>query len=180
MIRTGHKFKELDQNAKSELLHQLDQSWRMVHRIDDGEERYHLGWLLRMIETLAVRDRCKMIMIDPWNELEHLPEPGESLTNYISYALQQIRQIAERLEVHILVVAHPKKMHSKTDIPNGYDIADSAAFANKPSLGFTIHNNDEGLFLSTWKVRETLEYGFEKGIKQLKFDGQKMTYFAGY
>lgn len=183
LIRTGQMYKSLSPQEQADLLFSLDKSWRMVHRVDDDDERYHLGWLLRIIETLAVRDGCKMVMVDPWNELEHLPEPGESLTNYINFALQQIRQIAARLEIHIMVVAHPKKMHTD-EIPSGYDIADSAAFANKPALGFAIHNQKNGddsrLFLSTWKVRDTLEYGFEKGLNELGFDRQTMTYFAKY
>lgn len=178
LIRTGQKYRDLDPKSQGELLAGLDKSWRMVHRVDDDDERYHLGWLLNIIETLAVRDGCKLIFIDPWNELEHLPEPGESLTNYINFALQQIRQTAARLEVHVTVVAHPKKMNSD-EPPGGYDIADSAAFANKPALGFTIHNmkDNGGLILNTWKVRDTLEYGFEKGMNPLGFDRETMTYF---
>lgn len=179
LIRTGHKFKDLYHDAQAELVHELDKSWRMVHRVEDDDERFHLGWLIGMIETLALRDGCKMIIIDPWNELEHLPEPGESLTNYINFALQQIRQTAARLEVHIMVIAHPKKMMNDA-VPGGYDIADSAAFANKPALGFSIHNDQKQgqLFINTWKVRDTLEYGFEKGMNPINYDSMKMTYFG--
>jgi twinkle protein len=65
--------------------------------------------------------------------------------------------------------------------PVGYDISDSAAFANKPSLGFTVHQteNDEGhpiVKLITWKVRDTQLYGIEKGQTDLEFSNHAMTY----
>lgn len=132
---------------------------------------------------LAVRDQCKLIIIDPWNELEHLPAPGESLTNYINWATQQLRQWAEKLDVHIQVVAHPRKFSpdQKPRPPTGYDIADSAAFFNKPSLGLTVHQGktEDGLSVSqliTWKVRDVQLYGATKGTIDLHFDEQAMTY----
>lgn len=182
LLRTGRKYGDLHPQEQADLLFELDKSWRMVHRVDTSDERFHLGWLLGMIETLALRDNCKLIIIDPWNELEHLPEPGESLTNYINFALQQIRQTASRLEVHVNLIAHPKKMSDPTVIPDGYSVADSAAFANKPALGWTIHTippvdgNDERLVMNTWKVRDTMEYEIEKGITDLRFDKLTMKY----
>ena len=66
--------------------------------------------------------------------------------------------------------------------PTGYDIADSAAFFNKPSLGFTVHQEaDEGsgeewVRLTTWKVRDTQLYGFNKGDTRLRFYEKPMSY----
>lgn len=161
----------------------LDRHFRIVHRTYDKAEGHNLAWLQSMIYTLAVRDNCKLIIVDPWNELEHLPEPGESMTSYINFALQQIRTWAEQFDTHINLIAHPRKMPTdgKPRPPTGYDIADSAAFANKPSLGFTVHqdqNKDEEEFVSviTWKVRDTQLYGFEKGQIRLTFNPQRMSY----
>jgi twinkle protein len=137
-----------------------------------------------MIYTLAVRDQCKVIVIDPWNELEHLPEPGESLTSYINFALQQVRQWAEKYEVHICLVAHPKKLETfkgQPKAPMGYDVADSAAFFNKPALGFTVHQEKTStgtpyVQLITWKVRDAQLYGIGRGIEACAFDVETMDY----
>ena len=68
-------------------------------------------------------------------------EPGESLAN-------QLRADAGRK-------------------PLGCDIADAAAFANKPGMGWTVHmeNNDQhGEHVSTtWKVRSRQETGCRRG-----------------
>ncbi|WP_305972607.1 MULTISPECIES: hypothetical protein, partial [unclassified Mameliella] len=65
--------------------------------------------------------------------------------------------------------------------PTGYDIADSAAFFNKPSLGFTVHQeaNEDGeefVRITTWKVRDSELYGFEKGEIRLCFYPERMGY----
>lgn len=178
---TGTPWDDLNTSGRQSIADRLDHTWRIVHRTyDDGG--HTLGWLLEMIETLAVRDGCKLIIVDPWNELEHLPEPGESMTNYINFALQQVRVTAERLETHICLIAHPRKMPTdgKPRPPTGYDVADSAAFANKPSLGFTVHQEREDganvVKVITWKVRDTQLYGIDKGISDFDFCPVRMTY----
>ena len=181
-LSTGRPWDDLDAKGRQSVADRLDQQWRIVHRTyEDGG--HTLGWLLEMIETLAVRDGCKLIIVDPWNELEHLPEPGENMTSYINFALQQVRVAAERLEAHICLIAHPRKMPTdgKPRPPTGYDVADSAAFANKPSLGFTVHQEREDnganvVKLITWKVRDTQLYGIDKGISDLEFCPVRMTY----
>lgn len=156
---------------------------RIVHRRYSADIQHHLAWLRANIRTLAVRDNCKLIIIDPWSELEHLPEKGESMTAYINFALQQIRSWAEQYDTHICVIAHPRKMSTegKMKCPTGYDIADSAAFFNKPALGFSVHKDENGegeefVQIMTWKVRETQLYGFTPGNMRLRFHEQGMTY----
>lgn len=163
-----HKsWKALSEPERDKLLRDLDRRWRMVHVTDEADN--HLGWLEGMVKALAVRDRCKVIIIDPWNELEHLPEKGENMTNYINFALKVIRRWAKKLEVHIAIVAHPAKIKSegKPRPPTGYDVADSAAFFNKPGLGITVHPGDQEFQVEiiNWKTRDTMLYGIERGCK---------------
>ncbi|WP_407473506.1 bifunctional DNA primase/helicase [Sulfitobacter sp. PM12] len=187
-LHTGRKWDDLSQMQQAETAYFLDKHFRIVHRTyDDNPSGHNLGWLRDMIYTLAVRDNCKVIVVDPWNELEHMPAPGESLTNYINFALQQIRTWAEQFDTHICVIAHPRKMmtEGKPRSPTGYDIADSAAFANKPALGFSVHQEEqensvgmveEFVRVTTWKVRNTQLYGFGKASIRLSFDVEKMDY----
>jgi len=183
-LLTGVPFDDLEGNKRKGALEFMDKHFRIVHRTYDQDSGHNLGWLHSMIYTLAVRDGCKLIVIDPWNELEHMPEPGESLTNYINFALQQIRQWAEQYEVHICLIAHPKKIdthNGQPRAPMGYDVADSAAFFNKPALGFTVHQEktDTGatfVQLWTWKVRDSQLYGIYKGKQDCAFDVEAMDY----
>ena len=182
-LECGRPWASLSPAQQAEVGATLDRHFRIVHRtFEDGA--HHLQWAKDMIYTLAVRDNCKLIVLDPWNELEHLPMPGENMTSYINFALQQIRQWAEQFDTHICVIAHPRKMQTdgKPRSPTGYDIADSAAFFNKPSLGFSVHQeeDEDGLkyvSVTTWKVRDRQLYGIEPGRMNLQFNADKMTYF---
>lgn len=164
-------WRSLSDGEREKLLADLDRRWRIVTVDDDTEN--HLGWLETMVKALAIRDRCKFVIVDPWNELEHLPQPGEKMTDYINFAIKHIRRLAKKLEIHICIVAHPKKFNTdgKPRPPTGYDIADSAAFFNKPGLGLTIYaDNDEfRVQVINWKVRDALLYGCQRGRIELEF-----------
>lgn len=181
---TGKPWDSLGRQEAQDAAAVMDRHFRIVHRTYDQNSGHNLGWLRSMVYTLAVRDQCKVIVVDPWNEIEHMPEPGESLTNYINFALQQIRQWAEQFDVHICVIAHPKKIDTSKGAPRapgGYDVADSAAFFNKPSLGFTVHQEklESGAYITqlyTWKVRDTQLYSIHKGVTDTAFDIESMSY----
>jgi len=159
----------------------LDRNYRLVHRVDDAENVHGVIWMTKMIHKLAARDGCKIIVIDPWNELEHLPEKGESLTQYTNWALTKLRQLAEKYDVHICVLAHPKKMPRERSRPGGYDISDSAAWFNKPGLGLTIHCEvsevmGDHVSLTSWKVRSRQQTGCRPGKVRLEYDEASMVY----
>lgn len=181
-LECGKPWDSLGARQQAEVGLALDKRFRIVHRTYD-EGAHNLGWLREMVYALAVRDGCRMIVIDPWNELEHMPEPGENMTAYINFALQQIRVWAEQYDTHICVVAHPRKMmtEGKPRSPTGYDIADSAAFFNKPSLGFSVHQEtskegEEYVSVTNWKTRDMQLYNIDKGTIKLTFDIDAMTY----
>jgi twinkle protein len=183
LLNEGVSWDALPSIAQRELAARLDRSWRVVHRTED-DTVHRIDWLVDMIHTLAVRDGCKLIVVDPWNELEHIPAQGEPMTAYANWALGEIRRAARTFECHVALVAHPKKMDEGGRAPTGYDIADSAAFFNKPALGCTVHqrSDDAGnhyVELICWKVRETLLYGIKKGRERLSFDEAQQRY-AGF
>ena len=183
-LHTGYEWDRAPDQARQAFNDFAAGRLYMVHRTYDRNVNHNLEWLMDYIHVLAVRERCKLIIVDPWNEIEHLPEKGESLTNYINYALQQIRAWSEKLNVHVMVVAHPRKVSNDggpTKPPTGYDIADSAAFSNKPSLGLSVFNETDAdgqphLKLVTWKVRDTQLYGIERGQTDMEFNSDLMRY----
>jgi len=166
--------------ARRDALAALDRHYRLFHRIDEGEEMHGMAWLKRMIYKLAARDGCNLIVVDPWNEIEHQLEPGETMATYANFALMRLRQWADRYDIHIVLLAHPKKMEPGRK-PLGYDVADAAAFANKPGMGWTVHLEDDEahgahVSLTCWKVRNRYETGCRPGLIRLAFDERAMTY----
>ena len=175
LLSSGRDVKDMGADEAREVLAKLDQRFRVMQRESNWEGSHDMSWLKAMVRAAALEHECKFIVIDPWNELEHEPRSGESLTNYINVALAAIRQWAERYDVHIMVTAHPRKMINDDRPPVGYDIADSAAWVNKPSIGLTIHRDDT-LKLVNWKVRDRETYACSPGVTEIEFDPFKLCY----
>jgi twinkle protein len=157
----------------------LDDNYRLLHRVDRDNVGYDLEWLKGMIKGL-VREHCSFIVVDPWNELLHEPRRGENITSYVNDALAYLRQLAEKYNIHIMLIAHPRKMEGNT-MPTGYHISDSAAWVNKPDMGWTVHpdTDDQGneiVRLKCWKVRSRHETGCEPGNITLNFIPETMSY----
>lgn len=107
-----------------------------------------LDWFLKQAEYAVERYNSKIIVLDPWNELEHVPYSDQSLTEYVGMSIRKIKRFAKIMNVHVMVVAHPTKQqkdrHGNFSIPSLYDISDSAHWYNKADLGIVIHRNDMG------------------------------------
>lgn len=140
------------------------------------DEDLTLEWLLDRAEEAVIRDGIKVLVIDPWNEVEHARPKNESETEYHNRALRMLRRFAARFHVIVIVVAHPTKEVGRDGSvrpPTLYDIAGSAAWANKPDHGIIVHVPD-------YDVPETIVM-----VKKCRFNwsGKKgditFTYDAG-
>ena len=80
----------------------------------------------------------KILVIDPYNKLDHQMKRGESETQYISRFLDVLTNFARFNNMLVFLVAHPRKM-ANDEIPSLYDISGSANFYNKTDYGLTVH-----------------------------------------
>lgn len=182
-MHTGRPWDFLPKIEKDQTAALLDRNWRIMHKVEDDRRGHDMGWLRDMMHAAAVRDGCKIIVLDPWNEIEHTPAPGESMTVYLNIALAKIRQWAERFDCAVCIVAHPTKMQRESGDrprpPFGYDISDSAAWYNKAAIGVTVHQvdgDDPHTKVYNWKSKFQQKYGIGKGKITLDFDPRSMTY----
>lgn len=106
-----------------------------------------LEWLLDKMEVAVVRFGAAIIIIDPWNELEHSRQPGETETEYTGRAIRSLKRFAKAFRVHICVIAYSTKSVKDADgkykMPTLYDIAGSANWYNKCDLGVIVHRESE-------------------------------------
>jgi twinkle protein len=115
---------------------------------DDAE--FDLEWMLDKLASAVVRFDAKFCVVDPWNELDHAKPKDATTTEYVGWAIRQLKKFAKKWQVHLMVVAHPAKMlrNRDGDIPRPtlYDISDSAHWFNKPDAGLIMHpsRDDEG------------------------------------
>lgn len=100
-----------------------------------------VDFLLERAATAVFRDGMKMLLIDPWNELEHNRPMNLSLTEYVGKMIKKLKRFAKQFGVCVVVVAHPTKLAADQK-PGLYNISDSAHWANKADLGVVVHSGD--------------------------------------
>ena len=102
--------------------------------------------ILKYARILCLQSGIKGLVIDPWNEVEHLFN-GLSETQYLSHELTKIRRFARLNGIHIWIVAHPTKLQKnsqgKYDPPTMYDISGGAHWRNKADNGICVYRDFE-------------------------------------
>lgn len=91
--------------------------------------------ILNHFRDLVFQKGVNVLVIDPWNMLDHSDQRDHS---YIGKALSQITQFCQQTNTHLFLVAHPRKIEShegKYKKPTLYDISGSADFFNKAYNG---------------------------------------------
>lgn len=132
---------------------------------EDDETEADVDWLIDRAMDAYVRKGIKMLIVDPWNEVEHRRRNGESAPDYLNRAIRSFKRFARSTNVCTVIVAHPTKA-AVTNIRNGHpmtlhDISDGSAWANKAELGVTLARLEDpetgqpsnGTLLSVAKVK---------------------------
>jgi twinkle protein len=113
---------------------------------DEGEDMT-LSWMLERFAAARQRFGATINVIDPWNEVSIIDKPGDWTTEQtVSQSLRVMKSFARTHDVVMIVVAHPAKMrrdkNGKVPKPGLWDIADSAAWANRCDLGVVVYRPD--------------------------------------
>lgn len=136
---------------------------QFVFIVPDEDDEPTVQWLIERIQAAVVQHGAKLVIVDPWNELEHKRPEGMSETEYTGISLANFRRLAQRLNVHIIVATHPTKLERQKDgklpVPTLYDASGSANWANKPDIGMIIHRDKERTLIRVQKSRYYDEIG---------------------
>ena len=141
-----------------------------------NEEDFTIKSILDSAKILVKTKGIKILVIDPYNKLEH--KYTDSETQYISRFLDQIITFAKMNDILLFLIAHPIKMqknNGKFDIPSLYSISGSANFYNKTDYGLTVHRKtgEDGVMINEIEVHvQKIKYKHlgEQGIIDLKYD----------
>lgn len=115
----------------------------IVSQSVDEIDEMTIEQFLEYCRIAVVRDGVKMIVLDPWNELEHKRRRDEAETDYIGRALRAIKRFAKQHDIAFWIVAHPAKPQpGNHKSPGLYDISGSANWANKADYGLVYHRPD--------------------------------------
>ncbi|MEM9085322.1 MAG: DnaB-like helicase C-terminal domain-containing protein [Pseudomonadota bacterium] len=125
---------------RAECEHFINENVSIITQAVDEDLEMDIDEFLNICRAAVTRRGAKMIVLDPWNELEHKRRRDETETDYIGRAIRAIKRFAKQYDVCFWIVAHPTKPHEGSKkIPGLYDISGSANWANKPDYGLTYH-----------------------------------------
>lgn len=141
----------------------------------DQDQDLTLEWLLDRAYDALMRYGIRVLVLDPWNEIEHAKERHESTTEYINRALRKLIKFGRRHGLAEFVIAHPTKdvvgKDGNSRIPSLYDIEGSAAWFNKPDFGIVIDRDSKAWDKTNIIVRKVRFEGTgEKGFAVMRFN----------
>jgi len=118
----------------------------IAHTARDEDTELDLEYIIELAKIAVLRDGVRLLVLDPWNEIEHKRGADETETEYTGRAIRMLKRFAVNYECAVWLVAHPRKPHSdgSPKPPSLYDLAGSAHFANKADYGLIIHRDDMG------------------------------------
>lgn len=132
------------------------------------EDNFEVDSILNKAKFLIKSKGVKILVIDPYNKLEHQRKSNQSETEYISLFLDKLINFTKRNNIITFLVAHPRKMqkdiNGKHEVPTLYDINGSANFYNKTDFGITIHrdfqSSDSTVYVQKVKFKHLGKVGY--------------------
>lgn len=143
--KTGKDQSQLSDEEYKNALRWINSKFSFIYPSD--YDLVDFDWVLEKAQACVVRHNSDMLIIDPWNEIDHCRGQKETLTEYTGRAIKEFKLFARRNNVHVVIVAHPIKLarNSKGIFPKPtlYDISDSSHWYNKSDLGIVVHKESE-------------------------------------
>lgn len=120
--------------------------------------------VLEAARALIHRSGVTILVVDPWNRLEHARDHHLSETEYAHKVLSSLQRFAVNYDVHIPLVGHPRKLYKKPEdadypVATPYDISGSAGF-------FNIADN----CLSIWRSKSDLSKPVQVHVQKIRND----------
>jgi twinkle protein len=148
-----------------------------------NDEDFTLDNILEGAKFLVKNKGIKILVIDPYNKIDHQYDRNITETQYISKFLDKLIMFGKLNDILVILIAHPKKIDT-SQVPTLYDISGSANFYNKCDYGFTVKrrrnddnvmNNEVDIF---WQKIKFKHLG-EQGISHLKYNYHNGRYETG-
>jgi twinkle protein len=150
-----------------------------VFIVPDEDDDVTLPWLFERCAAAVLRYGIKLVVIDPWNEIDHERPPDMTLTEYVGYAIKLFKRFARKHAVHVIVVAHPAKLPRDEGgylpMPGLYDISDSANWYNRPDAGIVVHRREQDTIVRIAKSRYHDQIGYPGEVK-VRYVAERATY----
>tara|TARA_R110001632_G_scaffold105752_1_gene215270 strand:+ start:2594 stop:4273 length:1680 start_codon:yes stop_codon:yes gene_type:complete len=142
-FRDLNKYERMSRDELNQAKKFISESFNWIRPEGDI---FTIDAILESAAGLIKRHGIKGLIIDPYNKIS-APFGSQSETQYINEFLTKLTIFKQKYDIHIFLVAHPRKMQKKDnglyDVPTLYDIAGSANFYNQVDNGITVYRNFE-------------------------------------
>lgn len=152
----------------------------IAHSPYDDDDSLGVEEVLELGRASVIRNGTRLLLIDPWNEIDHKRRGDETETDYTGRAIRMMKRFAKQNDVAVWIIAHPAKPFpgkGSAKLPGLYDISGSANWANKADYGLIVQAKNRDFWTSTiacTKVRMGLPGKMGKVV--LQFDPAKSSY----
>lgn len=146
---TINDWKDIAEDKKLRCAEWLDKHFNVI--VPSFDDSVTLHWLIERMQVSVIQHDCDVIVIDPFNEMDHETGRDEPMRLYIGWFIKTLKRFCSKHDVHVIVVAHPRKIgkdsNGNIEIPTLYDIEESSMWYNKADLGLIVHR-ENGLTLA--------------------------------
>lgn len=179
-IRLGHPPADADEAEEAD--DWIQEHFRFIDNgpLEDLGEDATIEWVIERATDAVIRDGVRVLLIDPWNELDTSRRRDESMPDFIGRAIRMLKRFAKERQVVVIVVAHPTKevgKDGKGRMPTPYDIEGSAHWYNKPDHVLVVHRPDEAVTQTEIRIAKVrFEESGQKGLVKMRFDRWSSRY----
>ena len=142
--KSFRKITRYDRMTKNELGSAKDFISENFHWIRPDGDVYKIDSILEAAKGLIRRYGINALIIDPYNKID-ADIGSQNETNFINKFLTKLTIFKQKYDIHIFLVAHPRKMPKKDngmyEVPTLYDVAGSANFYNQVDNGITVYRD---------------------------------------
>jgi twinkle protein len=147
--------------------------------IQPEEEGISAVEIVNRAKALVRSKGIEILIIDPWNTLNHRYEKGEDRLDYISRVLGMFSHLSKSLSITVILVAHPRKLESITagggtknmfKKPTLYDISGSADFYNKADIGVSVYRDFDDMLTKVSVQKVKFAWTGKMGTIELRYD----------
>ena len=177
--KSFRKITRYNRMSKTDLKSAKDFISEHYHWIRPDGDIYTIDSILETAKGLIRRHGINALIIDPYNKI-NANISGENETNYINKFLTRLTIFKQKYDIHIFLVAHPRKMQKQDngqyEIPTLYDVAGSANFYNQVDNGITVYRDFKNELTSVYVQKVKFRHIGELGEAQFKYNLQNGRY----
>lgn len=147
---------------QSEALAWVNRMFKTISPFEDQNDvSFNLDWLIAMIREAATRHGHKWLIIDPWNEVEHVFGKGMREDQYITHALLTLKKAARRYKIMLIIVAHPNNFGMKKENVEEMTLSDvngGSPWRAKADLGVVVFMPDKDKSMRHIKIDKSKDW----------------------